>query len=432
MTAVLSSRGWSRLASAAGFRWLWMSQTVSLIGSQVGALALALLAVPAVHGGPAAVGLLIAARYAPFLMLALPAGALIDRLPHHLVMVASDIARAVIVGAVVLAAFTTGIGMAGLLGAALLAGAFQVMFDTACQACLPTLVTRDGLGRANRWMQGSQSFADLGGPAFGGALAGWVGPAAALAIDSGSFVVSALCLIRSKLRAPERSTATPRLPALENRSRASEALEGVRYVVRSKSLRALVAEAGTFNLLDQGLLPVFLIYSLTVLHLGPSGFGLVLTAGGLGTLTGALQSGVATDRWGFGRLLIVTGFAGCAAYLVIPAVDASPAVDTAALAIGMFVSGVATGVANVQAVTLRQLLTPEPLLGRVTAAFRAVAFGAIPVGACGGGLLAAWLGLRPTLWVLAVALLTTPLWLVFSPVRTLASVGDVAYGTRQS
>jgi MFS family permease len=412
--------------NSTAFRWLWISQTVSLLGSQVGTLALALLAVLAVHRGPVAVGLVIAARYAPFVVLAVPAGALVDRLPHHLVMMASDIARALVVGTVVVAAFTTGIGMPALLIASALAGLFQVMFDTACQAYLLSLVTRDGLSHANRWMQGSQSFADLGGPAFGGALVGSMGPAAALAIDACSFVFSAICLVRSKLPAPAQALAVPESRNVEVPSSASDPLEGVRYVMRSGSLRALVAEAGTFNLLDQGLLPVFLVYSQTVLHLGPTGFGLVLTAGGLGTLAGAIGSGFATSRWGFGRLLVVTGFGGCAAYLVIPAVDVSPGVDTAAIAIGMFCSGVATGVANVQAVTLRQLLTPRPLLGRVTAAFRAAAFGAIPLGACGGGLLAAWLGLRPALWVLAAALLTTPLWLVFSPIRSVVSLGEIS------
>ena len=412
-------------AASARFRWLWLSQTVSLFGSSVGTLALGLLAAITAHGGPVAVGAVVAARYVPFIVLAVPAGALVDRLPHQTIMVVSDIVRALVMGTVVIVALTVGIGIPALLVAAVITGAFQVLFDTACQACLPSVVERAELEGANRRLQGSQSFADLTGPAFGGTLAGALGPPLALAVDAVSFLISAACLTRSGLRRPasaRRSARRKRVSQTRARAEMSEAMQGVRYVLRSRSLRALAVEASLFNLLDQGLLPVFMLYALTELDLGAAGFGLTLAAAGVGTLAGALGSGVATRRWGFGRLLISSAFVGCGAYLLIPVIDAPPVVATAALAGAMFVSGVATGVANVQAVTLRQLLTPEPLLGRVTAAFRAAAYGAIPLGALIGGFLGAWLGLRPALWVLSGALLTTPLWLYFSPIRSVNSL----------
>jgi predicted MFS family arabinose efflux permease len=261
-----------------------------------------------------------------------------------------------------------------------------------------------------------------------------LGAIAALAVDVFSYAASAVLVTISgvtagRLRsfgAPGHASGGPEpIPTRASLARAAEAFAGVRHIFGQRTLRALTAEAATFNLLDQGLLPLFLLYAVSDSGIGATGYGLVLTAGGVGTLIGALGSDIAIARWGFGRLLVTTAVAGCASYLLIPALAGTPARVTIALMAGMFLSGLATGIANVQAVTLRQLITPDELIGRVTAAFRAVAFGAVAFGAVGGGLLGEWLGLRQALWVLALLLLTTPLWLVFSPIRSLRSLSEL-------
>jgi MFS family permease len=410
------------------FLSLWVSQVVSLLGSQVGGIALTVVAVNAAHAGAVEVGVLTAARYVPFALFAVPIGVLVDRFPQHLLMVTSDVVRLAVVTAVIFAAATTGIGLSAMYAAALLTGTFHVLFDTACQAAVPPMVQRDSLARANRWMQSSQSSAELGGPALAGVLIGLIGATAALAVDAASFLMSAAFVTLSGVQARvlfahTLTASAPARPSLSYmRVAASEAMEGARYILRRRELRALTGEAACFNLLDQALLPLFLLYALSETQLGVTGYGVVLTAGGVGTLVGALGSDLAIGRWGFGSLLIGTGFAGCASYLLIPLAPHRPQVAAPVLAACMFLSGVATGVANVQGVTLRQLITPEQLLGRVTAAFRAVAFGVIPIGAIGGGLLGEWLGLRAALAVLAILLLLTPLWLVCSPIRSIRSL----------
>jgi predicted MFS family arabinose efflux permease len=144
----------------------------------------------------------------------------------------------------------------------------------------------------------------------------------------------------------------------------------------------------------------------------------VLTAvAGIGAIPGALLSAPAARRFGVGRTIIGGWLIGAATWLLIPLATGPLAVPV--LAATMLLGGVAGTVVNVQQWSLRQLVTPDALQGRVTASHRFLVYGAYPLGALLGGWLGAELGLRPAIAVCAVGALTAPLWVAFSPLRGL-------------
>jgi len=383
------------------FRLLWIGETVSTAGNAMAAVGVPLLAVTVLHASTFAVSALTAAAYVPWLVIGLPAGAWVDRLPARPLMITCDVISALLYASLPIAAWTGTLSIGLVVAVALLAGAVNVLFATAYQVYLPSLVSPGELVEGNAKLQGGASVASVAGRGAVG-LAQAVGAAPSLLFNAASFLVSAACLLR--IRPPE-----PTVPAPAPRDRAgvraevwragvrAEVGRGIRFVSRDPYLRPLTLFAALANLAYSGNLALVVIFLVRVVGLGSVALGLVTATSGIGGLTGALVAGRLARAFGTARTLILVEMGGGLCSLLIPLTARGPRI--ACYLIGAAVVSGAITAGGVIAASFRQEYCPAPMLGRVTASMRLVTFGAIPLGALLAGALGTALGIRTGLWV---------------------------------
>ncbi|WP_370378397.1 MFS transporter [Catenulispora sp. GAS73] len=397
------------------FLLLWGGQSVSEIGSSITVLALPLAAVVLLDASTFQVGLLTAMSTVPFLLVALPAGAMVDRAAKHRLMMWCDLGRLLLMASVPLATLP---GMhltyLHLLIVALLAGVLTVFFDVAYQSYLPTLLEREDLVDGNGKLGVTQSFAQFAGPSLGGVLVGALGAARALIADAASYGLSALSLLL--IRTPE----PPPHPGHEERRIRDDIREGLRFVVKHRILRKVVACTGTSNLFSSMMLAVEMPFMVRVLHLKASGVGLLLTLAAVGGMVGGVAAGPSAKRFGSARIIWLAPLVlGVPAFL---APLATPGWGVLLYGAGLAFFGMMAVVYNVAQVSYRQAITPHALLGRMNASVRFIVWGTMPVGALLGGLVGTWFGLRPTLWIAVTGSYAAVAWVFFSPLRRMRDV----------
>jgi MFS family permease len=392
----------------------WAGESVSLVGSQVTALALPFMAVLVLNASPAQMGLLGAIGFLPFLLVTLPAGAWIDRHRRRPTLIVANVGRAALLAAIPLAAAAGALRIELLYVIAFAVGVLTVAFDVAYLAYVPSLVSRHRLTTANGRLLASASAAEMGGPGLAGVLISLVGAPLALAVDAASYVVSALSLIGISRNEPP-----PLSDAPGRRDMVAEIREGLRVTFGSPLLRAVAAEAATYNGLYQMIEVLILLYFTRQLGLDPATIGLLFATGAVGALLGSIVAGRLAERFGVGRTVVASMVLGCSAPILLPVAGGPWLVSVAIVGVSFFLGGFGVAVSNVHVVSIRQAITPDRLLGRMNASYRTVVYGAIPLGALLGGVLGEVLGLRATLAIAAAALLVAPLWVVFSPVSGL-------------
>lgn len=405
------------------FGWFWTAQGTSAVGGQISELAVPLLAVVTLHASAAQVGLLGVARWAPFLVLALPLGVLADRCRRRPVLVTADIARAALTLVVVALAVHGSLTLPVFLALVAALGAFTVAFDVGYQSFLPTVVAQDRLERANGRLQATASAAQVAGPGIGGLLVQALTAPWAMLAHALTYLVSAGALLR--VRATEPS------PPSTGKSALADLLDGLALVRRDRYLVSLAGFAGIYNLFAQWVMVLLTVYAVRDLSLTAGQLGLALSLGAVGAVLGAIAVPVTLGRLGVGRLMIACAAVECAALCLVPLLDArwSTWAVVGALA-GIFaVNGAGTSMSSVVALTLRQLRTPDHLLGRVNATMRWLSYGAVAVGAGLGGVVGEVAGTRAGIALGAAGTLLTLVWVVASPLRTVTRTADVALVT---
>lgn len=397
-------------ALGSGFRPLWIADTVSQCGSAVTLLGLPLVAIGTLGATPFEVGLLVVSEYLAFLLIGLPAGAWVDRLPLRPVMVAGDLGRAALLLSVPVAAWRDALTLPQLYAVAFGMSVCTVFFDVAAQSALPRLVDGAGLVRANVRLEASRNITQVGGPGLAGALVGALTAPVAIAADALSYGLSALFLARVRplgRRGGERPGTTLR----------AEIAEGLRFVFGNPALRALTLAAAVSNLCGTIGASMLLVLLAGDLGMSPLLCGAVFTAEAVGGLAGSLLTGRIAARWGQGRAMCASVVvSGLLWLLALPFYRADWRFAVAVALQGLGWTAFMTF--KVVSVAYRQRLCPEPLLGRMTATFRFVVWGSMPVGALVGGLLGQHFGARPALWTGALGELLAVLPLLLSPLRT--------------
>ena len=388
-------------------RLLWTGETVTALGTAVTGVALPLVALEVLDASVLAVTVLAAAGWLPWLVVGLPAGAWVDRLPKRQVLVASDLVSAGLLATVPVAAALGVLTVAQLLVVALGLGAASVFFRTAWSAYVPVVVPAERLVPANALLHGSESAAQVAGPGLAGLLVTLVGAVGALVADLVSFVVSAGCLLRVRAVEPP--------PQAVRRDLRAEVVEGVRLVTRDRFLRNLVLHGAIANLPLVGYGALVVPFLLREAGQSPGAVGLLIGAGGIGGVLGAGLSGRVVRRLGSARALVaLKGGAGVCSLLVGLA-DDGPRVGLFVLGTALVGAGVVAG--NVVSTTFRQQYVPPELMGRVMSAMQFANLGTIPVGAVGGGLLAEALGLRTAVVLLTAGYAVSGLVLALGPLR---------------
>ena len=401
------------------FVLLWSGEALSQVGTMVSHLALPLLAATALGATPWQMGLLVAAERAGFLLVGLPAGVLVDRLPRRPVMITADLVRFVLFASIPVAWWLGHLTFGQLITVALLGGLATVFFDVGYQSVLPAVVGRRGLVEGNAKLESTRAAAEATGPALGGGLVQLAGAANAVLLDAVSYLVSAACLAR--MRTVE--TVAPRDPS---RTLRADMGEGLRYVLAHPLLRPIALCTGTANLFGGVLAAVSVLFLAGELGLAAGTVGLVLAAGSVGGVLGALTAGHWIGRFGQGRMLVAALLVTGPVALVIPLTTAG--VGLAWFALGTFAVAYGGVVYNVAQVSFRQTVCPDRLLGRMNASIRFLVWGTIPLGGLLGGALGELLGLRATLLVAGAGMVVAPLWLVASPLRRLRELPSEVAG----
>ncbi|GGS80175.1 MFS transporter [Nonomuraea spiralis] len=393
------------------FVLLWSGQTTSSFGTEISYLALPLVAGIVLNASPVELGLLTAARRVPVLFASLPAGALSDRWRKRPVMITTFLVSGCAMGTVPAAAVAGVLTLWQLYAVALVVATCEVFFTPAYQTYPLTLLGPDRLMAGNARLTSTVTVAGMVGQPVGGLLISLFGPAKAVLADALSYLggALALALIRAPEPAPERGEKAPRLRA--------QIGEGLRYVVRHRVIGPLVLYMATVSFCLAGLTALEVNYVVRELGWSSLATGLVFGVSMAGGLAAGAVAGPLTDRYGMPRVLLGAAFA-------YPLCSGSIGLVEPGLA-GQVVVGVSWSILIIVTLvfqstqrSLRQLLTPKDMQGRLAATSRWLTWAATPVGAVLSGLLAGGIGMRGSLLVFSAGMLVGPVVMWFSPLRT--------------
>jgi MFS family permease len=360
---------------------LWWANTISSTGDGAFVAALPLLAVT-ITRDPRLVAVVTAATFLPWLLLSLPAGAVVDRHDRATLMWRAQAVQAAVVAvvAVLIVAHRADIEVLAVGG--LLLGSAEVIFSNAAQSVLPALVPPDLLPKAN----GSQQVSLTVGESFLGPPVGSLLFAAAAALpfglDAASFAGSAALLAglpRTNGTRDDTNRSTIR----------AQIAEGLRWLAGHRLLRVVAVLLGIYNFANQMGQAVLVLLATQVLHVSTRGYGLLLAASAVGSVVGGLVNPVLTRRLGLLPSLILPAVVDAAAFVGL-GLAPGPGVAAALLA----VQGFSVTMWNVVTVSLRQRVVPGHLLGRVNSVYRMLGWGLMPAGALAGGFVAHAAGLR--------------------------------------
>ncbi|TMB51838.1 MAG: MFS transporter [Chloroflexi bacterium] len=404
----------------ADFRKLWAGQTVSELGSVVTRTAIPLVALIVLGAGPLQMALLIVAASLAVLLVGLVAGAWVDRLRRRPLLIGADAMRAVLLFSIPAAYLAGVLRIEQLYVVVFLEGCLGALFDAAYPAYVPSLIGFDRVVEGNSKLATSSSLAEIGGPGLAGGLVQAIGPPQAILVDAFSFVVSAVSLVLIRRREPARppqSSATPiRLEILE-------ALRLVRRhaVLVPLTLRSIIAHvAGSFY----GVL--YTIYLIQVLHLNPLLFGLVVSAGGVGSLVASFLASRVIARFGFGPALIWTATGASIIGVLTPLAGGPVLLATVMVFLPQLIGDGLQTIEGVAELSLIQGVIPDRILGRVNATLEVFSHGiAYPLGALLAAALAGWIGVRGVIAIGWAGMAVSILLLVFSPLPRIRQVSDV-------
>jgi MFS family permease len=400
------------------FLRLWAGETISQVGTAVTLLALPLIAVNYLDATPLQVGTLTAIEFLPFILVGLPAGVWVDRLPRLPVLIAGDVGRAVALASIPVAYAFDALTIGQLYVVGFATGVLTVFFDVAYQSYLPTLVERRHLADGNAKLEISRSAAQIGGPGMAGGLIGLVGAPGAIVIDAVSYVASAgfLGTIRHREERTRRGADVPK-PRMR-----TEIAEGMRYVLGHRLLRPIAMATATSNLFASMAQAVFVIFLVRRLGFSAGTIGLMFALSNVGFLLGAATAATCNRVFGVGRTIVFAMLLFSPFAFLTPLATEGPAF--AMVVVAQFAFAFAGVVYNISQVSLRQAICPHRLLGRMNASMRFMVWGTMPVGAALGGVLGGWLGVRPTLFVAAAGGCLAFLPPALSPVWRLRSIAE--------
>jgi predicted MFS family arabinose efflux permease len=390
------------------FNRLAWSNLAAQSAEQIALAAAPIVAVLMLGVGEGQTGLLQTALTLPFILFAIPAGLLADRISRRWVMAASEALRAVALAATLLLIWlgTITLPLLSLLGFVAVCG--TVAYSVAAPALVPSLVNSAQLPAANARIELARTVAFASGPALGGVLVGWVGAAPAFGFAAALSVIAVVLL--SGIHEPVRAPAPRRHPLQEIR-------EGAAFVLHHALLRPVFITQFIFNTASFLLLAVFVPYAVRHLGLSATGVGLTLGMYGVGMVVGALAATRVMQRLAFGTVIglgPVTGFVA-AAVMALTTVVPTPWLA----GLSFFLLGVGPILWVISTTTLRQSVTPPSLLGRVSA-INIMSYSARPLGSALGAIVGGLYGAEACLYLAAAIFAAQALVILLSPAVSLA------------
>lgn len=371
------------------FRLMWISSSITSFGAQISLLALPLTAVVILNATPTQMGLLTALESIPFALFSLQVGVLVDRVRKLPILLFCEAFIALVLALVPIAQFAGWLSMSVLYVVGFLLGVVYVVAGTTAQVFLTHLAGRKRLIEANSMFTASDSAARLTGPGIAGALIQFMTAPYAIVLDCFGFVLSFIAL--AHIHAHE-----DRPVVMVRRSVWRDIAEGLLLVWRHPVLRTLTYCALVWFFLFQGFLALETLFASRELGLSAGQIGLAHMLGGAGALAAALSARHITRRLGMGTPILLGMLCSGLSWVAISLIGRSRhAFEILGGALFMFDFGVTLYWIHFS--SLRQSVTPDALLGRMTATMRFFTVALAPVGAFVAGALGERIGLRPTL-----------------------------------
>ncbi|MCU1494314.1 MAG: Major facilitator superfamily Permease [Acidimicrobiaceae bacterium] len=404
-----------RTAGSGPLRRLVAATAISSLGDGLALVAFPLLAVRLTTHAILIAGLVAAARL-PWLLCALPAGAIADRADRRRLVTTVELARAVLIAALALAIATGRLSLVELYIAAFLVGTGETVVSAATRAMVPLIVADEDLLNANGRINAAYTVGvQFAGPALGGII---FSLAASLPFvgDAVTYVASAGLLRSTVPRTAARATAIRTSVRTDVRS-------GLRWFLANPTLRILALVLSSFAFFQAMVLAVLVIYTTRILGLGEVGYGIFLAVAAVGDVLASLLAGRVHDRLGPYVTVLAAGAIAGASYVALGSTtDLYLAVAALAL------EAAASSLGNVATLSIRHRIIPTERFGVVNNAFRMCITGLIPLGALAGGVLTATYGTRMT-FVIAGACQVVVLAALARPLRRSR---EVAPGSRES
>src|ERR1022692_3010497 len=397
------------------FRRYWSGQTISMFGDQISSIVLPLVGVIALHAGPAQMGYLVALEGLPSLFFGLHAGAWADRRGHRrATMIAADLGRAALLASIPVCYAFGALTTWQLYGVAFGTGTLSVLFTVCDPALFVALVPGDRYVDGNALVYGSRALSFVGGPSIGGLLVQALTAPFAVLADALSFLGSAFFLSRSR---PDEAAAD---------GGGRDALTaGVRFIWHCAIVRWSLIAVATVNFFNFVFFALFVLYATRSLHVRPGLLGLVLGAGAIGGVLGALVTKRLAARLGAGLVYTLSCLVFTAPLVLVPLATGPEPVILAMLVAAEFISGFGVMALDITIGAIFAAVIPDQMRSRVSGAFQAVNYGMRPLGALAGGFLGTILGLRPTLWIGAVGGMIGFALLLGSPLPRFRMPSDV-------
>ncbi|WP_375413157.1 MFS transporter [uncultured Bradyrhizobium sp.] len=385
------------------FNRLAWSNLAAQSAEQIALAAAPIAAVLMLGIGEGQTGLLQTALTLPFILFAIPAGLLADRIPRRALMAGSEALRAAaLLGILALISLDMlTLPLLALLGFVSVCG--TVAYSVAAPALVPSLVPAQSLPSANARIELARTVAFAGGPALGGVLVGWAGAAPAFGFAA-ALSISAVLLL-SGIYEPAREAAAKRHPLREIK-------EGAAFVFQHSLLRPVFATQFIFNIASFLVLSVFVPYAIRHLGLSASGVGTTLAMYGVGMVVGALSATSVLQRLRFGTVIALGPVTGFTAAMVLALTTVVPSPLLAGL--GFFLLGAGPILWVISTATLRQSVTPPRLLGRVSA-INIMSYGARPIGAALGATVGGLHGAELCLYLAVAIFAAQALVILLSP-----------------
>jgi MFS family permease len=401
------NRAFQGLWRSPDFRRLWTSLTITAFGAQITNLALPLTAALLLQATPFQMGVLVALETLPFALVSLHAGVLLDRVRKLPIVIAADLGRGIALLAIPLAAFTHVLSIEILYAVGFLCGVQNVVGGAAYQVLLAQMAGRKRLVEANAKITLGETSSALIGPGIAGLLIQALTAPFAIMLDALTFFVSALMLRRVEAR-------NDVVHATHRGSVWAEIHEGLLLVWRSRTLFALALVAGLWQVLHHMQIAVLILFATRELGLSAGSIGVAYMFGGVGCVIAAANAERLSNRFGVGSIIVYGLLLTAFGWQAFGLVSGPPWAATLALGLAMLVFDFGAVLYGINYLALRQAITPDRLLGRMTATMRFCTVAAAPLGSLIGGALATGIGLRATLLVvgalglvLAIGAMTT-------------------------
>jgi len=393
------------------FRKLWVSLTVTSFGAQITNLALPLTAALLLHATPLQMGILVALETLPFALVSLHAGVLLDRVRKLPVVIVTNIARGLALLAIPVAAFTGMLSVELLYGVGFFCGVQNVIGGAAYQVLLAQLAGRKRLVEANAKITLGETSAALVGPGLAGVLIQVLTAPFAILLDAVAFLVSGLLLRR--VHAPND------VPHDGPRAKVgAEIMEGLKLVFRNRTLFGLAWLSALWQFLHHMQIAVLILFATRDLQLSAGAIGLTYMVGGLGCVIAAANAERLSARFGVGPIIVHGVILTALAWQAFGLITGPVWLATLLLGVAMLVFDFGGVLYGINYLSLRQAITPDRLLGRMTATMRFLTVAMAPLGSLVGGVLATYIGLRGTLLAVgALGLVLSAAAVLWSPVR---------------